>query len=51
LLALVVAKDRDLPFFTQPIAQVIEEKIAPVFLEDEVTARRVKKIVGEEVRL
>ena len=35
----------------EPVAQVIEKKIAAIFLEDEVAARRVQKIVGEEVQL
>ena len=48
LLALVVAEDRHFPALGQPVAQMIEKKIAPIFLEDEVAARRMEKIVGEK---
>ena len=49
LLALVVAKDRDFPLLGEPVAQVIEKKIAPIFLEDEIAARRMEKVVREEL--
>ena len=49
LLAFVVAKNRHLPALGQPVAQVIEKKIAAIFLEDEVAARRMQKIVREEL--
>ncbi len=48
-LALVVAEDRHFPLLGQPVAQVVKKEIAPVFLEDEVAARRMEKVVGEEV--
>ena len=51
LLALVVAEDRDFPALGQPVAQVIEKKIAPIFLQDEIAARRMQKIVREEIEL
>ncbi len=50
LLAFVVAEDCHLPALGQPVAQVIEKEIAPIFLEDEVAARRVEKIVREELK-
>ena len=49
LFALVVAKNRDFPLLGEPVAQMIQEKIAPVFLEDEVAARRVQKIVRKKI--
>ncbi len=51
LLALVVAEDHDFPALGHPVAQVIEEKLAAIFLEDEVAARRVEEIVREELHL
>ena len=48
LLPLVVAEDRHFPALGQPVAQMIEKKIAAIFLQDEVAARGVEKIVGEE---
>ena len=48
MLAFVVAKDRDFPALGQPVAKMIEKKIAPVFLENEITARRMQKVVREE---
>ncbi len=45
---LIIAKNRDFPALRQPVPQVIEKKIAPGFLKDEIAARRMQKIMREE---
>ncbi len=48
LFALVVAEDCHFPLLGEPVAQVIEEKFAPIFLQNEIAARRMEKVVREE---
>ena len=46
--AFVVAKDGDFPAFGEPVAEVFEEEIAAIFLQDKVAARGMQEVVGEE---